>query len=180
MVEYLIRLIKPHHKVATISRGYGRMTKGFRIADPEDSAATMGDEPFQFYRKFQSEVVVAVGEERALAVPLILQEREEVGVIILDDSFQHRRVSPSYNILLSDYNRPFYKDLLLPAGRLRESRAGASKPCSAASTPAIQRLRACSSAMYSWAFIAVPRSMRVRAHGSYAWPRRAMRSWCQA
>jgi tetraacyldisaccharide 4'-kinase len=126
MVEYLIRLLRPDYKVATLSRGYGRSTKGFRIAGAQDSATTLGDEPFQFYKKFNPEVTVAVGEERALAIPLILQE-QDVEVILLDDAYQHRSVKPSFNILLSDYNRPFYKDLLLPAGRLRESRVGASR-----------------------------------------------------
>lgn len=127
MVEYLVRLLTPKFTVATLSRGYGRTTKGFRIASGNDNAATIGDEPFQFFRKFSSETPVAVGEERALAIPLLLQERQDVNVILLDDGFQHRRVRPSFSILLSDYHRPFYKDYLLPAGRLRESRAGAAR-----------------------------------------------------
>lgn len=127
MIEHLIRLLRVDHKIATLSRGYGRNTKGFRIAGPDDSAATLGDEPFQFYQKFANNVTVAVGEERALAIPNILQEKENTKVILLDDGFQHRRVRPGFSILLSDYNRPFYNDLLLPAGRLRESRWGAQR-----------------------------------------------------
>jgi tetraacyldisaccharide 4'-kinase len=126
MIEYLIRLLSDH-KLATLSRGYGRRTKGFRIADAADGAATLGDEPFQLYRKFGDRVVVAVGEERALAIPSILQEHAETEVILLDDAYQHRRVIPSLNILLSDYNRPFYIDYLLPSGRLREARSGAGR-----------------------------------------------------
>jgi tetraacyldisaccharide 4'-kinase len=127
MVEYLVRLLTPAFKIATLSRGYARSTKGFRIGSGDDNAQTLGDEPFQFLKKFQNRITVAVGEERALAIPLILQEREEVQVIILDDAFQHRRVRASFNILLSDYNRLFYDDLLLPAGRLRESKDGANR-----------------------------------------------------
>jgi len=70
---------------------------------------------------------VAVGEDRAYAIPNILQEHPETEIILLDDAYQHRSVKPSLNILLSDYHRPFYKDFLLPAGRLRESRSGAER-----------------------------------------------------
>jgi tetraacyldisaccharide 4'-kinase len=127
MVEYLIRLLQSDTTLATLSRGYGRTTRGFRIAGDGDNALTMGDEPFQFFSKFGRSVTVAVGEERALAIPLILHEKPETQVIILDDAFQHRRVNPSLNILLCDYHRPFYDDLVLPAGRLRESKRGAAR-----------------------------------------------------
>lgn len=127
MVEYLVKLLVASKKIATLSRGYGRQTKGFRIGDVNDNASTLGDEPFQFYRKFHNEITVAVGEERVLAISMILHEKPETEVIILDDAFQHRRVKPSLNILLCDYHRPFYKDYVLPAGRLRESRSGANR-----------------------------------------------------
>jgi tetraacyldisaccharide 4'-kinase len=127
LTEYLIRLLARNYQVATLSRGYGRSTKGFRMAQPTDSASTLGDEPFQFFVKFGDRVKVAVGEERALAIPNIIQYNASTEVILLDDAFQHRRVIPSLNILLTDYHRPFYEDFLLPAGRLRESRAGAGR-----------------------------------------------------
>jgi tetraacyldisaccharide 4'-kinase len=87
----------------------------------------MGDEPFQFYRKFKDKIVVSVGEERAMAIPQIVHEHPDVEVILLDDAYQHRRVKPSLQILLTDYNHLFYNDLLLPAGRLRESKRGADR-----------------------------------------------------
>jgi tetraacyldisaccharide 4'-kinase len=127
MVEHLIRLMRDRHKIATLSRGYGRATKGFRIAGDSDNADTLGDEPYQFYKKFGKEITVAVGEERALSIPLILQEHQEISVVLLDDAFQHRKVAPSFSILLTDYNRPFYNDFLLPSGRLRESRWSAGR-----------------------------------------------------
>ena len=127
MIEYLIRLLMGQGKIATLSRGYGRKTKGIRIASNADDASTVGDEPFQFYRKFGNKVVVAVGEERAYAIPHILQAHPDTNVILLDDAFQHRRVKPSFQVLLTDYNHLFVKDFLLPAGRLRESRRGASR-----------------------------------------------------
>lgn len=128
MIEHLIRVLGPQYEVATLSRGYGRNTKGFRIAGPDDNATTIGDEPFQIYNKYGDQVKVAVCEDRAFAIPNILQESDrDDHVILLDDAFQHRRVRPSFNILLSDYSRPFYKDFLLPAGRLRESRSSARR-----------------------------------------------------
>ncbi|WP_276373815.1 tetraacyldisaccharide 4'-kinase [Chryseolinea sp. H1M3-3] len=127
MIEHLIRMLQNNYKVATLSRGYARRTKGIRIAGPSDNALTLGDEPFQFYAKFGKRITVAVGEERALAIPTILQERPETQVILLDDGFQHRKVTPGFSILLTDYFRPFYKDFLLPSGRLRESKGSANR-----------------------------------------------------
>jgi tetraacyldisaccharide 4'-kinase len=125
MVEYLIRLLADKNRVATLSRGYGRNTKGFRITGENDNADTVGDEPYQFYNKFKN-ITVAVGEERAMAIPFILAERNS-DVIILDDAFQHRYVKPSFNIMLTDYTRLFYNDYVLPSGRLREARRGAKR-----------------------------------------------------
>jgi tetraacyldisaccharide 4'-kinase len=127
MVEHLIGVLSPLVKVATLSRGYGRQSKGFRIAGAQDFANTIGDEPMQLYAKYGNRVIVAVGEERALAIPQILQECYDCGVIVLDDALQHRRVKPGFMILLTDYNRPFYTDHVLPYGRLREGREGAQR-----------------------------------------------------
>lgn len=127
MIEYLIRLFTPSKKIAVLSRGYGRHTKGFRIAGDTDSAKTIGDEPYQFFRKFRNNIVVAVGEDRALAIPLLVHQFDDLKAVLLDDAYQHRRVIPSLNILLTDYNRPFFRDVLLPAGRLREARKNASR-----------------------------------------------------
>ena len=127
MVEHLIRLLSNSYRVATLSRGYKRKTKGFRIASAGDSALTLGDEPFQFYSKFRDKITVTVGEERALAISTILQESPDVNVILLDDAFQHRRVRPNFQILLTVYGNLFFEDWLLPAGRLRESKTGAKR-----------------------------------------------------
>lgn len=127
MIEHLIRLLKPHYKVATLSRGYGRSTKGIRVADTSDNAATLGDEPYQFFKKFGNDVVVTVGEERALAVSYLVDQHPATAVVLLDDAYQHRRVTPAFQILLTDHRRPFYRDLLLPSGRLRESSYGARR-----------------------------------------------------
>jgi len=126
MVEYLIKLLNTSHTITTLSRGYGRKTKGFKIATDEDDHTTIGDEPKQFQNKF-SDITVAVGEERAVAIPFILAEKPDTDLIILDDAYQHRYVKPNFNILLTPFNKPFYEDFVLPSGRLRESRNGATR-----------------------------------------------------
>ncbi len=127
MIEYLIRTLGGRFSLATVSRGYGRAGTGIRLATEDDSALTIGDEPFQFYKKFGDGVAVAVGADRVLTIATLLQERPGVDVVLLDDAFQHRRVKPGFQILLTDYHRPFYKDFLLPTGNLRESKTGASR-----------------------------------------------------
>lgn len=127
MIEYLIRLLSPHYSIAVLSRGYGRSTSGYRLANDEDTAKTIGDEPFQLYKKYHATIKIAVGEERALAIPSILNDCPEVQVILLDDAYQHRTVTPDFSILLTDFSKPFYRDFILPVGRLRESRSGASR-----------------------------------------------------
>jgi len=126
MVEFIINFLKEDYNIATLSRGYGRKTKGFRLASTDDDASTIGDEPMQFYKKFKN-VKVAVGEERAVAIPFILAEEPGTEIIILDDAYQHRYVKPNFNILLTPCSEPFYKDYVLPSGRLRESRKGANR-----------------------------------------------------
>ncbi|MCY7350265.1 MAG: tetraacyldisaccharide 4'-kinase [Cytophagaceae bacterium] len=126
-VEYLVRLLRSNVAVATLSRGYGRQTQGYRLVGPTDTAATVGDEPLQFYQKFGENIAVAVGEERALAIPYLLRDRPQTQVIVLDDAFQHRAVQPALNLLLTDYNSLFFNDYPLPSGRLRERRHGAQR-----------------------------------------------------
>ncbi|WP_317167023.1 tetraacyldisaccharide 4'-kinase [Spirosoma endbachense] len=132
MIEYLIKrhltpdsILRP--EVATLSRGYGRRTKGFRIATDLDTAETIGDEPLQLYRKFKHRVRIFVGEQRAEAIRQILETYPETKQILLDDAFQHRAVRPNLNLMLSEYSRPFYNDHPFPAGRLRERRHGAQR-----------------------------------------------------
>ncbi|PSR53159.1 tetraacyldisaccharide 4'-kinase [Adhaeribacter arboris] len=124
-VEYLLRLLADK-KLATLSRGYKRQTKGFWLANSSSSAATLGDEPFQYYLDFP-QVSVAVAEDRVSGIAQLLQSQPDLEVIILDDAFQHRKVCPSFNILLTDYSRLFFQDYVLPAGRLREFPQGAAR-----------------------------------------------------
>ena len=116
MVEYIIRLLKDKARVAVLSRGYGRQTKGFRMVEPDDQVANTGDEPLQFKKKFD-DVTVAVAEKR---VEGINELKDKHDVIVLDDAFQHRAVQAGLTILLFDYNRLNDFFLMLPAGNLRE------------------------------------------------------------
>jgi tetraacyldisaccharide 4'-kinase len=127
MVEYLIRLLQPHQGLAVLSRGYGRQTRGFRLAQNGDSYLSIGDEPLQMFQKFRPDLTVAVGESRALAIPKILFEKPDVQTILLDDAFQHRSVIPQLSIVVTDYWAPFFSDSLMPSGRLREPRDSISR-----------------------------------------------------
>lgn len=120
-IEYLIRHLQYQYKVATMSRGYKRRTQGFLLADMDTNALRIGDEPMQYHMKFP-EVVVSVAEERITGIPRLLQKQPDVDVLLLDDAYQHRSVKPGLNILITDHQRPFYKDFILPYGRLRERR----------------------------------------------------------
>jgi tetraacyldisaccharide 4'-kinase len=126
-IELLLRLFSQTYQIAILSRGYGRKTRGFRLANQEDTPQTIGDEPMQFYEKFGEKVSIAVGEERALAIPELLYHRPDTNLILLDDAFQHLAVKPSCSILLTEYAKPFYTDFVLPAGRLRERRKAAQR-----------------------------------------------------
>lgn len=126
MTEYLVRLLQNDFKTATLSRGYKRKTTGFAIADEGTTALEIGDEPMQFHQKFPG-LVVAVGEERVVAIPQLLHERPETEVIILDDAFQHRQVKAGLNIILTDHSNLYTRDFILPAGDLRDVRSSSKR-----------------------------------------------------
>ncbi len=120
-IEYLIELLNCRYRVATMSRGYKRMTQGFLLAEQGTNALRIGDEPMQFFMKYP-EAVVCVAEERLTGIPNLLQRRPDVEVILLDDAYQHRSVKAGLNILITDYSNPFWEDHILPFGNLREGR----------------------------------------------------------
>jgi tetraacyldisaccharide 4'-kinase len=127
MAEYILELLlELGYKPAMLSRGYKRQSKGYQVVKPYSTAAHVGDEPFQVKRKFP-EIMVAVCEDRAAGVDAIHETNPGIDVIVLDDSYQHRRIKPGFNILLTDFNQPFYKDKLLPAGMLREPVSGKNR-----------------------------------------------------
>lgn len=126
-VEYLVNLLVDKYKVSTLSRGYKRRTKGFVLADATATDKTIGDEPMQYYLKFKDKINVAVCEERVAGVNRIQETFSANEIVILDDAFQHRKIIPHLNLLLCDYNRPFYLDYLAPVGRLRDIRTSAER-----------------------------------------------------
>jgi tetraacyldisaccharide 4'-kinase len=118
-IEYVVNLLKNNYKIATLSRGYGRTTKGFGEVLIDSKARDCGDEPLQIKQKFP-DVRVFVGENRVEAVTKLLFQYPETEVILLDDAYQHRAINAGLNILLTDYAKIFTKDKSMPVGRLRE------------------------------------------------------------
>lgn len=127
MIEYLINLFKDDFKVATLSRGYKRKTKGFNLANANSTAESIGDEPFQFYNKFKNDILVAVDSDRNNGIKNLRSLNNKPEVILLDDAFQHRKVKAGFNILLTTYNTIYTKDFVLPTGNLREPKSGAKR-----------------------------------------------------
>ncbi|MFV8347338.1 tetraacyldisaccharide 4'-kinase [Flavobacterium sp. ZB4P13] len=125
-IEYLIRLLSDKYKIATLSRGYKRQSKGFILAEASSNAVLLGDEPFQFYKKFAA-IQVAVDADRKNGIEQLLSQQEKPEVILLDDAFQHRKVKAGFYILLTSYGDLYSDDFMLPTGNLRESRSGAAR-----------------------------------------------------
>ena len=124
--EYLINLLNGKHRVATLSRGYGRKTKGFQLADAQSTYKELGDEPLQYFRKFP-EIKVAVDEDRVEGVRKLLSSDFKPEVILLDDAFQHRKIIAGLNILLTEYQHLYSDDFLFPAGTLRDVKSAARR-----------------------------------------------------
>ncbi len=118
--EYLADLLRKQFRVAVLSRGYKRKSSGFRIVTSGSQVTETGDEPLQIALKYP-DVFVAVDRHRVNGVGEIMKRQPETDVIILDDGFQHRRITPGFSILLSDFERLIVRDHMLPYGNLRES-----------------------------------------------------------
>ncbi|MFC0603988.1 tetraacyldisaccharide 4'-kinase [Winogradskyella pulchriflava] len=126
MIEYLIRLLKDEKSVATLSRGYKRITEGFVLGDKTATADTIGDEPYQFFRKF-NDITVAVDGNRQNGIEQLMSLENKPEVILLDDAYQHRKVNAGFNILLTAYYNLYFNDIVLPTGNLREPRSGSKR-----------------------------------------------------
>lgn len=126
MVEHLLSLLSEEYKIATLSRGYKRKTKGYALANELTTALEIGDEPMQFHIKFPH-VSVAVGERRIEAIPQLIQDVPNLQAVILDDAFQHREITAEFNILLTDYNNLYCDDFFIPTGDLRDERKSAKR-----------------------------------------------------
>ncbi len=125
-IEYLVRLLRDDYKVAVLSRGYKRITKGFQLANEDTTAAQIGDEPMQFHKKF-NKIIVAVDEDRVNGIKQLKKLENPPEVVLLDDAFQHRKIQGGFNILLTPYNDLYVDDAMLPAGNLRENIEGAKR-----------------------------------------------------
>ncbi len=124
-IEWLIAKLKPEMNLGVLSRGYRRKTKGYYLATLDSTASEIGDEPMQFKQKHPT-VHVAVDENRVNGIQKLIQKHKP-DLILLDDAYQHRRVESGFKVLLTEYQKPFFKDYVLAAGNLRENRMGASR-----------------------------------------------------
>jgi tetraacyldisaccharide 4'-kinase len=127
MTLYLANYLSPKLETAILSRGYGRKTKGFILANEHSSAQEIGDEPRMYAEKFANTLHIAVCENRKEGIDQLLKRFPSNRLFILDDAMQHRRVKAGFTILLSNYHSPYWSDCLLPVGNLRETHAGASR-----------------------------------------------------
>ncbi|HAA14159.1 MAG TPA: tetraacyldisaccharide 4'-kinase [Cytophagales bacterium] len=127
LTEYLIERLSRVYELGVLSRGYQRETRGYRLASDQDNALTLGDEVYQMYRKYGHKVSIAVGEKRPEAAQHLTLDRPGVELIVLDDAYQHRRIGRTVNLLLTTFERPFFKDKVMPQGWLREARKGARR-----------------------------------------------------
>lgn len=125
-IEYLIRLLQPYYRVATLSRGYKRHSKGFVLASKDTNAKDLGDEPFQYFCKFPT-IQVAVDADRKNGIEKLMTLPNPPQIILLDDAFQHRKVNAGFYILLTAYNELYCNDFVLPTGNLREFGKGAKR-----------------------------------------------------
>ena len=128
LVDYLVQVLSDKYRIAVLSRGYKRKTSGYVLADEKSRSSDIGDEACQLKQKYPH-VIIAVDKNRRRGMNRLLSMSEEVRpqVVLLDDGYQHRYVKPSFSILITDYNRLYYYDRLLPAGRLREPTRAVSR-----------------------------------------------------
>lgn len=127
MTIYLCQLLQNHFKTAVISRGYGRKTKGFRIVTADDSPLLCGDEPLLIRQKLTANNSVAVCENRKTGFLQLLKRQPSLEAVVFDDAFQHRKIKSGLSLLLTEFDRPYWDDYLLPAGRLREPSSSARR-----------------------------------------------------
>ncbi len=123
VIEYLISNFIETKRIGVLSRGYGRQTRGVVFANPSSTAASIGDEPYQFYSK-HNHIQVLVSEKRRLGVQKLVEQDSQINLLLLDDVMQHRYVKPDVMILTTTYHNPFFLDTLFPIGHLREPKSG--------------------------------------------------------
>ena len=125
-IEYLVRLLSNNYKVAVLSRGYGRKSIGFILADYNSDAGTIGDESMQYYKKFKN-IIVSVDSNRVRGINKLIKLNSKLEIVLLDDAYQHRKVKPGMSILLTKFNDLYSDDNIFPLGNLRESKINANR-----------------------------------------------------
>lgn len=125
MIELLVRSLQNNYRIAILSRGYKRKSKGFLLATSKTNVENLGDEPFQLKSKFPR-VSVAVDGDRRNGIRQ-LEKSVEPEVILLDDAFQHRKVRPDFAILLTAFDNLYVDDWYLPTGNLRDTKGAAKR-----------------------------------------------------
>ena len=125
-IEYLVRLLSNNYKVAVLSRGYGRKSIGFILADYNSDAGTIGDESMQYYRKFKN-IIISVDSNRVRGINKLIKLNSKLEIVLLDDAYQHRKVKPGISILLTKFNDLYSDDNIFPLGNLRESKRNANR-----------------------------------------------------
>lgn len=126
MVMYLAEFLSKNFKTGVLSRGYGRKSKGYYITNYDSNFRTVGDEAMQLFERFRNKFVIGVCEDRVFGAQKMIADME-LDALLLDDAYQHRAIKAGFNILMTDYHQPYFKDFILPAGDLRESRNGAKR-----------------------------------------------------
>ena len=125
-IEYLVRLLSNNYKVAVLSRGYGRKSTGFILADSNSDAGIIGDESMQYYRKFKN-IIISVDSSRVRGINKLIKLNSKPEIVLLDDAYQHRKVKPGMSILLTKFNDLYSDDNIFPLGNLRESKRNANR-----------------------------------------------------
>lgn len=125
MTEYILALLQ-NYNCGFLSRGYGRRSKGYREITSQSTPQQVGDEPLQIAQKFPR-VKAAVCEKRPQGIQNLLHTYPQLDALILDDAYQHLPLKAHYYLLLTTYERPFFKDYVFPAGYLREGRHAAAE-----------------------------------------------------
>ncbi len=126
MVMYLASLLSENFKTGVLSRGYGRKTKGYCVANYDSSYTQVGDEAMQLFERFKNKFVISVCENRVFGAKKMIADMD-LEVLLLDDAYQHRAIKAGFTILMTEFSNPYFKDFILPAGNLRESRRGAKR-----------------------------------------------------
>jgi len=126
IVDYLITKFSKKYRLGILSRGYGRRSKGYVVVTPNATATEVGDEPKMLAQKHPN-VAVSVCEHRPNGLMQMLEESPKIDAFFLDDALQHLRLKPSFKIVLTTFQEPWFSDALLPVGNLREPASAAQQ-----------------------------------------------------